>query len=614
MSGTTVERGLKPVPNAMVAGFLKMAERFRPFHKDTLNVALHLLTTPLGILAVFGLVGQPSISIAATAVYLASLWFRVTTKAWIGTSSILVILNAISFVTPMSFYISMALLLVSYFGQDLSHYICGEPTFQSTYEDQPNFWETLAEHTYYLLPLVVDSMDHMDGSFFAWFVPQRNMLQGKFKNPEELDDLNMVRTWVRNQNPSKDVTTHWWFRELPLDTKNAFDRVTKAHAMKSMFNARFPDRKYNVDVLPGMNEIYVACLKHHNDSDTVFYMNHVDGPMQIFPFCFVYRCLVAVTENTQIETAFPQVPKTCCLTTGDVCALDFHREVHRIQQHPKRPNKDYRVVLKIHYVVYPKIFGALGRFYGVLTTSYNWLFRHLFNNTKTPEGIFWNFMGMMVILVTDAWLWVEANVGINNIFITLLLSLGNLLHPSFFLATTSFVHYTKYICTYYYRDVTFGAFKRDVMFWKFVSIGQIVAYYLQSMKLTGWEIDTVSLAMIIVGYGIAIQATRAIGVDRTYFGAELGLLKPKWINTFPYGTVPHPMICGAVIGLLGFHKLASFRAAFPWLVPAHVILYTIHCLQEIYDVHDPKTIKFSPVEDKEERLAVTGAKAKLKSG
>ena len=41
-------------------------------------------------------------------------------------------------------------------------------------------------------------------------------------------------------------------------------------------------------------------------------------------------------------------------------------------------------------------------------------------------------------------------------------------------------------------------------------------------------------------------------MDQTYFGVELGAMKPNFVSGFPYNCVPHPMIVGSMIGLLGF--------------------------------------------------------------
>ena len=40
-----------------------------------------------------------------------------------------------------------------------------------------------------------------------------------------------------------------------------------------------------------------------------------------------------------------------------------------------------------------------------------------------------------------------------------------------------------------------------------------------------------------------------------------------------------PLIIGSMVGLLGFAKMASFRAALPFLVPMHCAMYMTHMIQ-----------------------------------
>lgn len=60
----------------------------------------------------------------------------------------------------------------------------------------------------------------------------------------------------------------------------------------------------------------------------------------------MYRTLVAITTNTQISTVFPMQPFRVAISDGEVIGLDFHREVHRIENDPTRPNKDRRITCK----------------------------------------------------------------------------------------------------------------------------------------------------------------------------------------------------------------------------------------------------------------------------
>lgn len=84
------------------------------------------------------------------------------------------------------------------------------------------------------------------------------------------------------------------------------------------------------------------------------------------------------------------------------------------------------------------------------------------------------------------------------------------------------------------RGIDFGSFKRDVLLFKTIALAQLFYHYLFPQTMP-FSFDPVSVSMIACGYAVSVAATSAIGVDRTYFAAELGLVKPKWINKFPYG-------------------------------------------------------------------------------
>jgi len=146
----------------------------------------------------------------------------------------------------------------------------------------------------------------------------------------------------------------------------------------------------------------------------------------------------------------------------------------------------------------------------------------------------------------------------------------------------------SYISTFYFREeIDFGSFKRDVLLMKTISIAQLYLWYIYfeakgatSLMDFVTGLDFVSIGMILIGYTISLQATAALGIDRTYFAAELGLVEPKWITAWPYSHIPHPMILSQVFALLGAYKAEKFRSAMPYLVPIHVCLYLVHMLQE----------------------------------
>ena len=89
-----------------------------------------------------------------------------------------------------------------------------------------------------------------------------------------------------------------------------------------------------------------------------------------------------------------------------------------------------------------------------------------------------------------------------------------------------------------------------------------------------------SLAAVVAGFALAGYATFVLGVNRTYFSAELGYEPPKRITRWPYGWIPHPMILGAMVGIAGMMLVPAVRANYGWLVTGHLLCYAAVLFQE----------------------------------
>mmetsp|Transcript_23110 Transcript_23110/g.35061 ORF Transcript_23110/g.35061 Transcript_23110/m.35061 type:complete len:232 (+) Transcript_23110:122-817(+) len=206
----------------------------------------------------------------------------------------------------------------------------------------------------------------------------------------------------------------------------------------------------------------------------------------------------------------------------------------------------------------------------------------------------------------------------NIVYISSAVACGYFVDYRIFVALTSWVHYLKYIHQYYFRGATknrarYDAWKRDVLLYKTIAISNLVYIYFfpYISSSASFSLDFISLAMISLGYFISISATNALGIEGTYFGIELGFVEADYnfVKSFPYSTIPHPMIVSQVFALLGFYKVphvhsfsllpgaaAGYRSGaltfigpesgldgWWWIIPIHILLYAIHCTQEIYD-------------------------------
>lgn len=104
----------------------------------------------------------------------------------------------------------------------------------------------------------------------------------------------------------------------------------------------------------------------------------------------------------------------------------------------------------------------------------------------------------------------------------------------------------------------------------------------------GGGIKLIALAPLALGVFLQLTAVRALGLERTYYGVELGALASRRVSTFPYSAVPHPMHLGIILQCLGLYLLSpEFNVAYPWLIPGHLLFTVLTALVEHLDLHVP---------------------------
>jgi hypothetical protein len=116
-------------------------------------------------------------------------------------------------------------------------------------------------------------------------------------------DLKTIRDWAMAHNPAENTSSHWWYNDLTGEAKKAFDRISTAPQISRMFRSLFGESHYCLDIIEGMNEIYVSGPSRDDEamnSDHVFFSRHVDGPFGFVPFVSVYRCIVGMDKNLMV--------------------------------------------------------------------------------------------------------------------------------------------------------------------------------------------------------------------------------------------------------------------------------------------------------------------------
>lgn len=281
--------------------------------------------------------------------------------------------------------------------------------------------------------------------YFPWMNQKNRVLSSRTL---EYNNLDKLREWVISQNPSKHESTHWWYSKLPTDISMTFSKIAMSGNIIKMFKDNL-NENYNIDILNDMNEIYVTAptsVKDSNTSDTIFYTRHIDGPYYLFPFASCYRLIIGLDDNSNVITCFNMIPENKIVKKGDIVAFDFHRECHYIYTDNDNIKDELRVIMKVHYCVYPRWAYYFGKSLGILSIYYNKCFRKLFLFTLISNKTYKNNLSSLMIITTQIVHDIEYYIGYNNIsFILILYYLSYLTDYTVFLFGSSFIHYFRKI-------------------------------------------------------------------------------------------------------------------------------------------------------------------------
>lgn len=399
------------------------------------------------------------------------------------------------------------------------------------------------------------------------------------------DHIETMLAFVDRQALDRRETFHAWEAELPPKEREAFAALKDSTAIRASILEAFPGcAVHNVDA---MNEVYVSNMGAKG-SDRVFLQQHIDGPFGLLPFLTLLRCLVVVRGNDRVTTIFSMQKRKNTLRTGQFCWFDYNRDIHYIVKSgdPNDLLEESRICLKVHYSVIPRWLAPFRALFAGWNTTYNRRARQLFLASKNPRSTIGRFLGAIVNIGTFLYPLFERYVGLLNLLVVLLFWGVTSGHPVERVYLFSFVHYFLYFFAYTFRAVEPGKFVRDA------SLFQLVAFGFLFYQYGRMGLDVPSLAVAALGFGLSGLAFLRLGSDRTYFGAELGVVPPGKVSGFPYGVIPHPMIVGKLVGFAGLALHAPFRAAWWPLLLGHVAWYVIVLCQEVANWHVGDTYRF----------------------
>ena len=371
-------------------------------HQLPLTITIHFTTSLLLFKYVSQLFGDESIFLLFYMILL--FMFKTNLRLTLFTSSVLH-LN--------SHYMGMVKIkyaIFSLFTQYMSHVISGEFTYISTYLFEEDTLYKYFEHVVLTIPAIFDS-------FQSDIVYRKNKIcHGKVT--KHIDSRDKILKWVYDNTNIRDQTktSHWWYSDVSNELQKYFDILN----MKVIKYISASHKAYNVKKIDEMNEIYVSSNASSvvMNSDSVFYNKHIDGPYYLFPFCSVYRCILALNENENITTSFPSTNKNYTLSNGEFVAFDFNRDIHYISS-KNMLTKFPRVTLKLHYLVYPKYLYYFAMILYKLNVQYDKRARDFFLYTLTPYTLLQKASSIIVNFTTNLTYYIEEYVGIINFMLIL---------------------------------------------------------------------------------------------------------------------------------------------------------------------------------------------------
>jgi len=162
-------------------------------------------------------------------------------------------------------------------------------------------------------------------------------------NPADNQAVEILRKYMLD----KPVSFQSYVDELPEEEKQSVRELvygTIYHTIRETY----PNHR----VLPILAMNQIVC------STPMLNTLHINGIFAaaltfLYPGTTVLRCLVGIQGNNSVDTVFPLSGNTYTMDTGNFLAFDYNRSVHYITKNERTHDGRNRVVLKLHYVVFP---------------------------------------------------------------------------------------------------------------------------------------------------------------------------------------------------------------------------------------------------------------------
>lgn len=207
---------------------------------------------------------------------------------------------------------------------------------------------------------------------------------------KDIHDLKEIAEYMRRISQSNTTAHHIWVDNI--EDEHMFyvvDSVRRNKDVLDTIRSRFPG--HNVMNVTDCDEVYYAVSPEHaNNSDRFLVDCHYDAPFTFLPSQFgvrFYRVIMACNHNEDVQTTFPNDDISVTMDTGDFHGLDYNRDLHCV--YGTIPKGRYRVLLKLHYIVYPKHMSVNSwpvRYVHQVTSWWTHISREIMRITAKPSN------------------------------------------------------------------------------------------------------------------------------------------------------------------------------------------------------------------------------------
>jgi hypothetical protein len=234
-----------------------------------------------------------------------------------------------------SFKINFGILILAYLTTNLSHFIFDESTYSSSYKNNSyeEWIKTKIIHNLFLPILIIDSLIFKKNNFDSGNININNISNVGINNTLKNNDKKIFNSYLKKD-----------------DYNIYLDDVIKKFLKKNNL------KNYNYKFVEDIDELYStnSNISNMKELDKVVEKYHIDGHIPNWlSFIRTYRILILINKdkNDDSQTFFINQEYK---ENDNYWIFDYNGQVHKALLDKRKNKKEKRILIKKHFIIYPK--------------------------------------------------------------------------------------------------------------------------------------------------------------------------------------------------------------------------------------------------------------------